>query len=789
MKIYLNEKYEIKKIDDVNFGKGNNLYNFIEVWLFKSSVDKDNTLPSFSFKMGDFVFGQFIHNETRNDGDYLIFNFKIPDYILFEQGKLIITISINFFNSNGIIVKNKNITVQGNVLDAVILNGDMIALSNDIDQLAGSIRKNIDQLNKRYDSTALASSVYTKTEVNSLLSEKVNRNEIIPTQEIDSKFQELYYEQGQIRNDIFHENVLNGEENIDGLFIKNENGSIGLIAKYRPQVKINNIPHYMSYLDDLDSKADKSNTYTKNESDTRMEEIFEMMVDEGALDNYVTNQVFDYQINYLENSLNKKIADLNVEKLNIKIVNTLPTENISTTTIYLINSITPESGNVYDEYVYVNNNWEKIGSMNFISSDYYTKTESDVKFLEKTSINTGLLNAIFENVTTKNLELSYMAGDGTKKTGKVKSDLTPYEDVTYQLGSSSKAWNRIYLSAGDPIKIRTTIPNSNKPGDFLSISPFDVDIFNNSMSINYANELNYKAIKIYPNNIQFKSLDGEKMLDIDKTSVKMLSVYDDMGNRRDTVHIEAGTRFKLSTSDSYIGAKDFNIIPYVTADIAKYIDLANLDRIKFGGMEVTRRSQETNQLITEEIMMGFKPANSAGEIIPFAITKSGRAYYQGMDLFELHKNSVLYDRKDYEIIGVDLSNEQLPVIKNKKWYLITGLPNTSSLPENEFLYLKFPEPITIEKDFDIIIDFSNFNYSQGGNYYYIIEFDAKYIAANDNIVNGIDFLFSNEYIKSNASFGPDYFQFTMKESKKNGIIIRLVKIGKFLYVTEPYYEQ
>ena len=59
---------------------------------------------------------------------------------------------------------------------------------------------------------------------------------------------------------------------------------------------------------------------------------------------------------------------------NFQVVNALPTENISTSTIYLVPATTPSAENVYDEYIYVNGDWEHIGSTTIDLSDYVTKT-------------------------------------------------------------------------------------------------------------------------------------------------------------------------------------------------------------------------------------------------------------------------------------------------------------------------------------------------------------------------------------------------------------------------------
>lgn len=63
--------------------------------------------------------------------------------------------------------------------------------------------------------------------------------------------------------------------------------------------------------------------------------------------------------------------------ISLTVVSTLPTTDISTTTIYLIAKTTAETNDIYDEYVYVNNAWEHIGSTQIDLTNYYTKTETD----------------------------------------------------------------------------------------------------------------------------------------------------------------------------------------------------------------------------------------------------------------------------------------------------------------------------------------------------------------------------------------------------------------------------
>lgn len=66
-----------------------------------------------------------------------------------------------------------------------------------------------------------------------------------------------------------------------------------------------------------------------------------------------------------------------IPQFSIEVVQTLPTEDISETTIYLVPSSDPEQGNYYEEYIYVNNTWELVGTTAVDLSAYYTKLEVD----------------------------------------------------------------------------------------------------------------------------------------------------------------------------------------------------------------------------------------------------------------------------------------------------------------------------------------------------------------------------------------------------------------------------
>lgn len=99
--------------------------------------------------------------------------------------------------------------------------------------------------------------------------------------------------------------------------------------------------------------------------------------DSGFITNTVNNLANYYlkSETYTQAEVNSLIGAIST--IDIQVVEELPTTDISTTTIYLVPIETSEENNVYEEYIYVNNSWELIGTTQVDLSDYYTKTQVD----------------------------------------------------------------------------------------------------------------------------------------------------------------------------------------------------------------------------------------------------------------------------------------------------------------------------------------------------------------------------------------------------------------------------
>lgn len=97
------------------------------------------------------------------------------------------------------------------------------------------------------------------------------------------------------------------------------------------------------------------------------------------LSGFITNSVNDL-LNYYKKSETYTQSEVNalinaITTIDLQVVQVLPTEDISTTTIYLVPKSTSETNNAYDEYVYVSNAWEKIGDTQVDLTGYVTTTD------------------------------------------------------------------------------------------------------------------------------------------------------------------------------------------------------------------------------------------------------------------------------------------------------------------------------------------------------------------------------------------------------------------------------
>lgn len=220
----------------------------------------------------------------------------------------------------------------------------------------------------------------------------------------------------------------------------------------------------------LNSKADSSTIPTKtsdltNDSNflTSHQDIsgkVDKVTGKGLSTNDFTNTYKD-SLDNLSTTISNAVGNLELAE----VVSTLPTSNIKTNRLYLVANTQNETENKYDIYLRVNNNWEKIDSLEVDITNYLSKTEASNTYQLKgnylTSLPTHNHNDTYYTKTeTDNLlddkadtnDLSTVATTGNyndlsnkpsipSKTSDLTNDsnfLTAHQDITGKEDKSNK---------------------------------------------------------------------------------------------------------------------------------------------------------------------------------------------------------------------------------------------------------------------------------------------------------------------------------------------------------------
>ena len=256
-----------------------------------------------------------------------------------------------------------------------------------------------------------------------------------------------------LNNRIILDRIKNLKDAIDNII----NTDIDELKKLIKDINDTDLANINQLITDLDT--DLSN----HTSDT----VIHVTQDDKDLWNATLQNAKDYA---------KKLFD-SVTSFSIQIVDTLPTENVKEMTIYFIKNSHDNESDYYDEYMYINNKWEIIGSTFVNLTPYLLKSDFETyqqeiadKFLKyKTSdeINTilqdYLLSVDFNNIIQKYFtsdEITNILKDYAKSENlhehKNKDILDLLSDIDGIL-----SYNKI--------KLLTTIPISSESGNVIQM--------------------------------------------------------------------------------------------------------------------------------------------------------------------------------------------------------------------------------------------------------------------------------------------------------------------------------
>ena len=225
---------------------------------------------------------------------------------------------------------------------------------------------------------------------------------------------------------------------------------------------------------------------------------------------FITNAVNDLANYYLKSQTYTQTEINNlisvIPKFAIAVVNSLPTQDISTTTIYLVPS-TSETTDMYKEYIYVNNAWELLGIQKADLTNYYTKSETDGLLANKadsstvstlstqvgtntnnistlnttvagkadsstigtlsnltTTTKTDVVSAINE-VNTRGISVTtlYSSSEGTQSSIVLSSSAANYEyiEIFFKSNDADLSSRKVYSPDGKQVELSATLYNSS----------------------------------------------------------------------------------------------------------------------------------------------------------------------------------------------------------------------------------------------------------------------------------------------------------------------------------------
>lgn len=202
-----------------------------------------------------------------------------------------------------------------------------------------------------------------------------------------------------------------------------------------------------------------------------------------------------------------------IPKMDIVVVSSLPTSDIKTKTIYLVNTST-EQGNLYEEYLYINDKWELLGSAKVDLSGYIPQggtlsaplkvTGGDQATAGKIILDQNNLGQITNTGTQTlfgyNSTTSIVVGHGSYKTNIRGSSIesmatmqtraiTPVSNNSYTLGSSSNKWSEIHGTTiyqnGKQVANKEEIPTLKTINGQSIVGSGDISISGGSVSGDY----------------------------------------------------------------------------------------------------------------------------------------------------------------------------------------------------------------------------------------------------------------------------------------------------------------
>ena len=169
---------------------------------------------------------------------------------------------------------------------------------------------------------------------------------------------------------------------------------------------------------------------------------------------FVTKTVDDLEHYYDKQTVDNKISS--IPKFSIAVVEVLPADNISATTVYLVPNVQGEE-NLYEEYIFVEGKWERLGVQKVDLSGYYTKTEVET-----------LVDGVEAKIPTKTSQLD--DDSGFAKKSDIPTSLPASDVPDWAKQPEKPTYNKNDVGLGNVDNVKQYSANNPPPYPVTSVN-------------------------------------------------------------------------------------------------------------------------------------------------------------------------------------------------------------------------------------------------------------------------------------------------------------------------------
>lgn len=348
--------------------------------------------------------------------------------------------------------------------------------------------------------------------------------------------------------------------------------------------------------------------------------------DVGFIDKTVSNLVNYYAKSETYNR--EKINELISARLLIKIVDELPTSDISTSTIYFLKrkkeqGTTQYESDVYDEYVYVDGTWELIGNTYVDLTDYYTRSQTESKIDEKVLVETQN-RVLADNTLQNNIDVVQTNIDNVNSSLNSEISARQDKDLTHETrmgeiesnldSEISRATNAENTLSARCDSYDSHVSNNENPhsvtaeqiglGNVTNVST--TDTITSDSEKNITSGAVYTALSDKVDKVDGKGLSDQNYTYAEKTKLAGLSNYDDTSLSSRVTATESAIE-NINADSSTSGSTDYKIakalegVTSITYEIVSSLPTTGVaGKIYF----VKGTGTETEQVYNEYVWLG-----------------------------------------------------------------------------------------------------------------------------------------------------------------------------------------